>query len=534
MQIENKFQRVALVSSGQVHYTRPPAGVAFMAGVCEKNNIEYEIFDLNVLFKEEFGHDAWSRSYVLNNRTDLLGTPEDLLKMLDDFFTGICEKIQSMEAEVVAMTCLTFQQHLWAEMFLEKVKKLLPGVVTIIGGPGVDSPANTKWLNRDETDTSELFGTYLTNQGYVDYYVLGEGDIIFDKFLQGHRDGLPGLNRRGDVPTKQPQIDDLDVLPIPSYRKFNFNHYLGNLERPVVSITGSRGCVRRCTFCDIGHHWKNFRFRSGKNIAEEMFKHYSEKGITDFFFNDSLMNGSFKQFFDFMEHLHDLQNKNPGFRDIRYSGQLILRPKTSHSERMFELLSITGGELFQIGIESGSEAVRDHMKKKFSNDDIYWHFEMSEKYKISNWIFITTGYPTETLRDFQDTLDMYTNLQKYLLNDIIKGTSMVTTMGILANTPLNLMMSEMGIVYRHDESIPSLWYNHNNPELDEHEKYRRWVVLTKHVLSLGYPVSGDIKRDLLRNLNVYETTLIDNFDYKKPQKSVIPISLASINTSMQS
>ena len=37
--------------------------------------------------------------------------------------------------------------------------------------------------------------------------------------------------------------------------------------------------MRHCTFCDIHEFWTKFRFRSGKNIAEEMIENYEKHNI---------------------------------------------------------------------------------------------------------------------------------------------------------------------------------------------------------------------------------------------------------------
>ena len=62
--MKKNFKKLFLVSSGPVVVSRAPAGLAFLAGVCEKNQIDYDLVDLNVQYIEEFGKDSWQELYV--------------------------------------------------------------------------------------------------------------------------------------------------------------------------------------------------------------------------------------------------------------------------------------------------------------------------------------------------------------------------------------------------------------------------------------------------------------------------------------
>ena len=54
---------------------------------------------------------------------------------------------------------------------------------------------------------------------------------------------------------------------------------------------------------------------------------------------------------------------------ITYKGQFIFRPANQMPDRDYDLMRTAGCKLVQIGVESGSERVREHMRKKFTNDD---------------------------------------------------------------------------------------------------------------------------------------------------------------------
>lgn len=485
--MKKSFKKLFLVSSGPVAISRAPAGVAFLAGVCEKNQIDYVVLDLNVQFAKEYGKEVWQQLYAYHR--ELNDAPIELLESLDSFLEKITKDIVSQGTDCVAISVLSHYQISWTKRFLNHLRRVSKDIVVIAGGPGIGTTDRDLEKLGQET---ESFGRHLVNLGLLDYYAMGEGDFIFDQFLQGVTE-LPGLNTRDTLETWQPQLDNLDELTMPSYRNFDFASYETRRGQPVITITGSRGCVRRCSFCDIGYHWKKFRFRSGRNIADEIVKHHLELGATDFFFNDSLLNGSISEFINLMEVLIEYKQKYPSLQGLKYAGQFIIRGKAHHPEKMYQLMSESGCDFIQVGIESGSEAVRDHMGKKFSNSDIDFHFEMCEKYKITNWLFLMISYPTETQSDFEDTLTMLKRSQKYLINKTILGASVPAPVILIPKTPLEELRDELQIHYYRESSE---WLSGSNSSLTINEKYRRWIEVVKTSVELGYCVYAEVLNDV--------------------------------------
>lgn len=512
------IKRALLVSTTLMQFSKPPAALAFLAGICEKNSVDYEILDINVEIQKRLGMETWEKLLPLSTLTSKPRN-DDFVELDDQFelfLDQLVEEIQSQKIDLIAGTALTYLAHYWMFRFLSKIKEKCP-TLTIIGGPGVGSPTQ---LDLNLKDTS--FGKHMIDLGVLDYYVLGEGDIIFDRFLSGERD-MPGLNSKIKEETWQPQIEDLEELSIPSYKKIDFSRYVSPNGEPIISITSSRGCVRRCSFCDVGHIWKKFRYRSGKNVANELLQHFQDTGVTNFWFTDSLINGSLKQFTEMLETIVDYKKQYPGFEKLKFSGQFIVRPRQSHPEKLFQLMQEAGVSLLDIGIESGSEAVRDHMGKKFSNADIDYHFEMCEKYTIKNWLLMIIGYPTETQKDFQDTLDMLSRSQKYLINDTILGLNLKGTFVFLPNTPLESMRDELGIYDTNGMTRDQTWAVASNPSLTIAERYRRWVNVTTTAIKLGYRLPNEIYSDIS-----YNRQLVHSIDHRNDlntnnKKTIIPI-----------
>ena len=483
------FNRVALISSAQLSLIRAPAALAFMAGVCERNNTDYQVWDLNSELRKRLGNRVWSEAnpYSSNNLDEL---PVDLKNQINDFLSEIVHEIKQACCDAIAVSTFSYMQNQWCELFLRCCRAALPTVPIVIGGPGVGSPYKSR-------DTLDSFGRWAVDNSLCNYYVLGEGDEAFEAFLH-HRE-FEGLNSQSTPDLWAPQIEDLDQNAVNSYSKISLEDYVGPRNRQVITLNGSRGCVRRCTFCDVGAIWKRFRFRSGQSLADEMLKHWQDSGVTDFWFNDSLINGSIKQFMELLETLDNYQQQYTGFQDLTFSGQFIIRPQQSHPERMYQLMSRVGCNHLAVGVESGSESVRHHMGKKFSNQDIDYHLEMCERYQITNFMLSLVGYPTETREDFEATLEMFSRYQRYVINQTILGISLKYTMTILPDTPIEAMQSDLGIEWIHGDNYALEWRPAVNPELTVQERYQRWIDLTRHAVDLGYSLGEEALEDIAAN-----------------------------------
>jgi len=500
------FNNILLVSSGLVQYSRPPAAVAFLSGVCEGLNLNYQPFDINYQILQQCGHEVWFSMNALNN-VPWDQWPAQLQVTRDQALDHMISLVLEKQPDLIAMTVLSHLQHLWTEKFLVKIKQHLPNCVVIIGGPGVSIAALQS--------TEVFYGRWLADQDLVDYFVYGEGEIIFPEFLKGNKN-LPGLNHK-NLPNDQwqPQIDNLDNFDFPSYKKISTENYTGPDGKPRIIITGSKGCVRSCSFCDVQHFWKKYRYRSGKNIAKEILHHYQTTGATDYWFNDSLINGSLKNFNELLTHLIEFKKTTPGLNGMTASGQFIIRPKNSHPESLYQSMASAGIQRLEIGVESGSVDVRKHMGKNFSNEDINWHLEMCEKYKIHNVLLLIVGYPTETINDFDATIDMLKRYQKYTLNDTIINVNLQSPLVVLPNTPLWEHRTQMDVNNIDDYEN---WYNLNNPELTFKERIKRLFKAADIMLELGYSMS----MEFAYSYEKYYQQLQNN----KTKQMLIPIKLS--------
>ncbi len=376
------------------------------------------------------------------------------------------------------------QRSKWVAVQLCKLIRLrLPSIKIVTGGP-----------------YSEQISPNLWKEKLVDAYVIGEGEQAIVDVLQGQY-GAPGVN--GTPPV---QYADLNTIPIPNYDDFTFADYPKTWSDPRIKdpakmgtdfiyITGSRGCVRKCEFCDIGSIWPKYRYRSGENIAQEVMEQNRRYGSKRFLFTDSLLNGSVKQLEELCTTL--IRYREQGLiSEVLWQGQFIARPEGHMHERVYELMRKAGCFFVSIGVESGSEKVRNDMRKMFDDEALDYTFRACAKYGIEMAWLLLVGYPTETEADFQETLAL---LEKYdWINKIglVRSIALGPTLDIVPGSPLFNKQKEMGIS----------WDKNGNWVMGENDRVariRRWLQLKSKCLELGYPVVEKATEHLIMELEKY-------------------------------
>lgn len=464
------MNRVLIVTTPVQDISLPPGALSILAACCEQANADYQILDLNLYLYKNF-----SESVVTELVNDLYINKFRDDKNLENY-QQVCDhllnQIDDYQPTHVAISVFTYASVLAVCTLLQQINKVRNFKI-VLGGLGVEQQVS-------EITQNQNFGNYCLDQGLADYVIFGEGDIAFTKLLSGNVD-YPGINREN-----QRQITDLNSLPIPSYKKINPRDY-SYADQPKALITGSRGCVRKCTFCDVDRYWSKYIYKSGQRIAQEMFEIWKETGTNKFDFSDSLINGSLKTFRDLNRTLIDFKAQNPNFKPL-YAGQFICRPRRELKEKDYADAAAAGCETLVVGIESFSESVRNHMKKKFSDESVDWHFAMSAKYNIKNVLLILSGYINETLEDHLINLDCLKKYQVYALSRTIYAINIqINGLELYKGTPLAYNADQYNIHYLAEDD-PMQWISLDNPTLTPKERLRRSVELVVTAYKLGYKV----------------------------------------------
>lgn len=470
-------RNVSCISIDLINADKPPASLAFLAGACEQAGVNYQCISLNSELIMNLNKSCYNQLYADVKLEKL----QQSFSIIEPIIRDIIKRIEFFESDLVLVSVFSYMQFSLSEYFLQLLKDYLPDIEILAGGPGIGSIVKNKTIGR-----------YFTEKQLIDFYCLGEGDVVLVNFLKGQKQQL-GINSIEDsCESWVPQIDNLDQQGVvPSYKKIKLSAY-ENIEAKksaVFSLSTSRGCVRSCSFCDIAKTWKKFRFRSGSHVASEVLKHHREVGAVHFTIVDSLINGSLKSFRDFNVEMIKLKNEYISLREFSYNGMFIVRDRRSHNEELYASMSAAGCESLLLGVETGSDRLRFDMNKKFTNEDLEHHLDMCQKYKIKNFLLMFVGYPTETREDFEKTLYMLERFQKYLIDGTITGINHSGIFSLLPDTPTYDHRAATGIEIINDNNVNQInWINKNNPNLTIKERILRDLEFRRKALDLRYPI----------------------------------------------
>lgn len=454
---------------------RPPISGAIICAVAENAGHSVTAWDPNIKLFNKVGGDKFYEMMLQFN--GLQNMDDDNKKIVHDFL----EDYDYNDYDYILISVFSQYEIACSKIILEIIKRREIKTNVILGGSGIE-------LNYDlESDVK--FGESMLQKGLCNYYVVGEGEIALSEIFKGNTD-YHGIN--GKLPV---QIDNLDSLPFPNYDFYDRSEYnYIDPTMPDLFVYGSRGCVRRCTFCDVAHYWPIFRYRSGKNIAEELLGYWEKYGIKHFFFTDSLVNGSLKAY----RELHETLARKTNLPKLHISGYAIIRPKNQHPKELFDMMHSTSHHLWSIGVEHGSDAMRIDMKKKFTNDDIEWHLEQSERIGLqNNWLLMPT-WVNETIDHHNEYLDMFIRWRRYVANGVITSITIAPALAVLKNTPILEDYHKDIKFYETENNVlrEMLWRNELNPELTIHERYRRTLAIYQQALKYKWPVN-EAQRKLL-------------------------------------
>ena len=416
------------------------------------------------------------------------------VKLTQQWVQELCE----LQPRYVGISVFTYQNRVATQLFCTAIRQLMPDTKIVIGGQGISDGG---------IEGESGFATQLIGQSLIDFWIRSEGEISLVELLKNNT-AYPGINSNTFK-----QIDDLNSLPFPNYDDYDLSQYDNPNSVPVI---GSRGCVRACSFCDIHAHW-DYRYRTGQNIADEIQYLNQRYGVTSFSFRDSLINGNLKEFKQFIKLLSDRNRQST--QKLTWGSQFIVRSERTVDERYWQEIADSGARDLAIGVETGSDAVRLHMNKKFTNQDLDYTMQMMAKYGITCQFLMIVGYPTETDQDFQDTLDMFTKYQ-HLAGTVITSVTIGSTLGILPGTPLYHRAELYNIEL---DKYENNWIARDNPELTLEKRLHRRTALKQHLESLHFPME-DSAEHVLKILNSNQ----EMFKKRHELKRLIKIKQTSV------
>ncbi len=456
---------IALLSVPSQLTSLPTASIFFLKGCLDEEGIDSKCYDMNHTFMTKF--------------PDALIWCEFGLHYKEEYGEWIREYCnQLLDYEWIGLSVFTYNSQVFTRKFLEILRPLTKAKI-VLGGIGLTNSGS------DVDVHSFDFGQDMIDAGLADYQIKGEGDLTLAALIRGEE-------------FEESQRTSIAGLAIPNYDDINFDDY----DNKIVTVTGSRGCIRFCTFCDVNSIWPKYRYRPGKEIATEIAEMHRRYGIKHVTFSDSLVNGSMKAFREFCNAL--IEENVP----VTWDAMFIFR--SGMTQKDWDMIEDSGCKALYIGIESGSEAVRTHMKKHFTNQCMYDSIEQLGERGINMTFLMMVGYPTETEDDFLDTLKLFHFASKY--KKLVEVRTQIVM--IVRGAPLYTDVDWYG----HAE----VWrYVNAEGELTYTERYERWKEATEAVEAFG--LKQDRRINQLGEVLKLRLTKEKSYDHEDIKDIQIPV-----------
>ena len=419
------MQKIVITSVPYTDTTAPIMAPAVLKGIADKAGYDSYAFDLNaIVHKEMLKHPQ---------RIDIQEffyygkTKSGLSKEIDRLFKSMTKLIVEHDPDIVCLSLLHYQCQITARWLCYHIKKHNKNIKIVIGGSGIG--------NEGLSIFQDNYPKQLKKLNLIDHFIVGDGETAFYELLTGN------LNFKGVDSLGWNQIDDLEKLPYPNYDNYDFSLY----KSPFIGLVGSRGCVRKCTFCDVHEYWTKFNWRSAESIFQEMLYQNKKHGCRTFKFHDSLINGNVKEYNKLVALLSSHNQSNPN-NSLSWSSFFIFRPVEQMSEEVWKNTAASGAANLIVGVENLVEKNRLHLKKNFDNAALDHGLAMAKKYNINLILLIIIGYVTETEEDHKESLQWFYDHREYAGNPVVQ-VSMGTTLQIIPGTYLDRNQKELGVTW---------------------------------------------------------------------------------------
>lgn len=301
--------------------------------------------------------------------------------------------LKKFSPQLVGFSALT-GNHLWVQECALRVKKLIPGVKTILGG------------------AHATYYPEIINSPGFDIICRGEGEntiITLCRAMDRCEDyhNIKGLWVKGEDKIYRNEMafleKNLDAIPFPDrsiYELYPF--YSFYCFYPFM--LSSRGCPFNCAFCfepvqrELSKgKGKYIRFRSPENVIMEAIDIKKNYKIKSFEFVDDI----------FGMNIEWLRKFAPLWKEeIKAPFHCNLRTDLVNEE-VVELLKYARCTSVAFGIESGNDRVRNYiLDKDLSKESIVKAAELLHKHKIKIITYNILGAPGETLEEVWETVHL--------------------------------------------------------------------------------------------------------------------------------
>jgi anaerobic magnesium-protoporphyrin IX monomethyl ester cyclase len=327
------------------------------------------------------------------------------VRVIDMFAEGldvdeVVERTARFRPELVGMTVLTPSAPVCSDIST-RLRGRLPGVNIVWGGVHAD-----------------VFGPDIVRSREANFAVHGDGEItvceLVDALASGETDfsSIEGLTWLGDgravTNTARPINQDLDGLPYPAWHLFPYHKYgllpFADFAKPVLTISGSRGCPYRCDYCSLIHTGgKVYRRRDPIKIVDEYEYLVDRFGVKQIGFIDPIFPLVKKDLAPFCAELvaRGLDKKCQWLSETRAD-----RLDEETTQMMYD----GGCRRVLMGIESGVDMLLGNVNKNITTDKVRIGVKNAHKAGLQSVGLFMIGMPGETPEMTRETVEFAVEL----------------------------------------------------------------------------------------------------------------------------
>jgi len=297
----------------------------------------------------------------------------------------VASAIAARPFRVVGCTSM-FEQTAASVALLDRVKRLRPDVVTIMGGPNC------------EDEMAEGIASLSPN---IDYIFSGESEHTFVDFLQQLAAGKRPLYR---IIQGHP-LQDMDTLPTPTFQDYyqQLRYFLPEIaEKPnqiELVYESSRGCwwgeKHQCTFCGLNGKGMSFRAKSADKVLAELAHLLPQHPSRLVNMTDNIMPFSF--FKVLLPRLRELAIRWPSLR-------IFYEQKANLTLHQVVALAQAGITEIQPGIESLSTSLLKRMDKGVTAGQNIRLLRYARATGMALFWALLYGFPGDTRQEYEETL----------------------------------------------------------------------------------------------------------------------------------
>ena len=265
-----------------------------------------------------------------------------------------------------------------------------------------------------------LFPLETLHESGADAVVVGQGEATFQEVVERlvAGDGLQGVDgvvapagaALGEELVLNPPraTRDLNALPAHDYSLIDVDRYFSSKRERQLDYITSQGCRFRCTFCAdptvYGRAW--FGLEPAR-VGDELERLWTRYQFTDVGFQD-------ETFFTHANRVASIAEEIL-MRRLRFTWMATMR--ADQGARLDEAVLATcrqaGLRRVMIGLESGSQAMLDWMKKDIRLAQVFETAEKCRRHAIEVLFNLIVGFPGETPESIRATLDIAKTLRAY-------------------------------------------------------------------------------------------------------------------------